>query len=288
MDTVAGIGAALLSAFGWAFATVLIKAGMRSLSPSSANVLRLYTVSVFYAVTLAVTGGFGGIISAGPWRILMAFISSQFGFVVGDYFYFHALKRMGVSRTVPITSTYPLWTVVWAVTILGRSAGYRVYLGASLIVLAVVVVKRAEEAEHADLKGFIFALLAPLSWSMGIIIMDWLTPYFNPLTLSALRMFSATVGVSVFVPGSLGEIMRVTRREILIIAGAAFSGLYLGQILFVYATAEVGSQISAPVSAVNPILASGLAVVFLGEKPGRRILEGLALAVVGILLVSSG
>jgi len=285
---VAGVGAALLSAFGWAFATVLIKAGMRSLSPSSANVLRLYTVSVFYAVTLVVMGGFDGITRAGLWRVLMAFLSAQFGFVVGDYFYFHALKRMGVSRTVPITSTYPLWTVVWAVTILGRSADYRVYLGASLIVLAVVMVKRAEEAERADPRGFVFALLAPISWSMGIIIMDWLTPYFSPLPLSALRMFSATVGVSVLVPGCLGEIMSVTRREILIIAGAAFSGLYLGQILFVYATAEVGSQISAPVSAVNPILASGLAVVFLGEKPGRRIVEGLVLAVVGILLVSSG
>ncbi|ASJ02973.1 permease [Thermococcus profundus] len=283
---VLGVAAALTSALCWATATILIKVGMRSKSPVAANILRLYIVSVMYLIVIIPTDGIREILNSDPRYLLLAFVSAQFGFVIGDYFYFHALHRMGVSRTVPITSTYPLWTVLWASLFLGRKVSPRVYLGALLIVLAIVIVRRAEVEEHADPKGFAFALIAPVSWSVAITVMDWLTGHFTSLTLAALRMFSGAVGVSVFLPAYGEEIRSTTRKELLILSGAAFSGLFLGQFLFVYSTQAVGSQVSAPVSAINPLLTSLMAVALLKEKPSRRIFEGLVLAIVGIILVS--
>jgi len=49
----------------------------------------------------------------------------------------------------------------------------------------------------------------------------------------------------------------------------------------------IGSQIAAPVSAINPIIASALAIFLLREPPNRRILEGLVLAVLGVVLIST-
>ena len=282
-----GVLAALGSAFGWAASTILIKLGMRSKSPVAVNIVRLYIVSVLYLLALLVAGGIGELRRAGALPIAMAFVSAQFGFVIGDYFYFNALHRMGVSRTVPVTSTYPLWAVLWAAVFLGRDVRPRVYLGALLIVLAITLVKRAGDESRPDQLGFLFAFLAPISWSVAITIMDWLTGFFTPLTLAGLRMFFAAIGVSVFLPRHYRELRGMTLEEVGTLLAAAFSGLFLGQLLFVYATRTVGSQVSAPVSAINPILTSLLAVLILGERPNARIWEGLVLAIAGTLLVSS-
>ncbi len=116
-----GILAALVSAFSWASATILVRMGLKRLSPISANILRLYVAALTFLVIFLATNNMGGVFRLSPPRLLLvAFISAQFGFVIGDYFYFSALKRMGVSRTVPITSTYPLWAILWAVLFLDR------------------------------------------------------------------------------------------------------------------------------------------------------------------------
>jgi len=282
-----GVLAALTSAFAWAFSTVLIRLGLHNKSPISANIFRLYVVSLMYMAIFAVSGTFG-IITSLSWKlILAAFVSAQFGFVIGDYFYFNALKRMGVSRTVPITSTYPLWAILWAFLFLGRRIQPQVVIGAVMVVSAIILVKKAEEREDVDPKGFLFALVAPISWSVAIVIMDWLTKSIDVLALAGLRMMLAALGVSVFLPRYREEVMRITRREAIILTGAAVFGLLIGQYTFVYSVRMIGSQIAAPVSAINPIIASALAIFLLREPPNRRILEGLVLAVLGVVLIST-
>jgi len=282
-----GVLAALTSAFAWAFSTVLIRLGLHNKSPISANIFRLYVVSLMYMAIFAVSGTFG-IITSLSWKlILAAFVSAQFGFVIGDYFYFNALKRMGVSRTVPITSTYPLWAILWAFLFLGRRIQPQVVIGAVMVVSAIILVKKAEEREDVDPKGFLFALVAPISWSVAIVIMDWLTKSIDVLALAGLRMMLAALGVSVFLPRYREEVMSITRREAIILTGAAVFGLLIGQYTFVYSVRMIGSQIAAPVSAINPIIASALAIFLLREPPNRRILEGLVLAVLGVVLIST-
>ncbi|AEK72366.1 permease [Thermococcus sp. 4557] len=283
-----GVLAALASAFSWAASTILIKAGMRDKSPVAANIFRLYAVSAMFAVIFLINGTFSKIAGLSPELLAMAFVSGAFGFVIGDYFYLNALKMMGVSRTVPITSTYPLWAILWAFLFLGRDVSAQIVVGAALVVSAIVVVKKAEEEEEINPKGFLFAILAPISWSFAILTMDWLTGYVDVLTLAGIRMMFAALAVSLFLPGYAGELRRITLREALLLTGAAATGLLLGQYLFVYSINLVGSQISAPVSAINPIIASTLAILILKEPPNRKILEGLILAVLGVILISTG
>ncbi len=284
---VIGVLAALTSAFAWAFSTILIRIGLHNKSPISANIFRLYVVSLMYIVIFALSGTFEVILSL-SWKLMVvAFTSAQFGFVIGDYFYFNALKKMGVSRTVPVTSTYPLWAILWAFLFLGREIRLQVILGAILVVSAIVLVKRAEEKEDIDPKGFIFALLAPISWSVAIVMMDWLTRSMDVLALAGLRMMLAAIGVSFFLPKYADEVISINRKEALILTGAAIFGLLIGQYTFVYSVRTIGSQIAAPVSAINPIIASALAIVLLKEPPNRRILEGLVLAVIGVILIST-
>ncbi|WP_297477509.1 DMT family transporter [Thermococcus sp.] len=282
-----GVLAALTSAFSWAVSTILVKVGMRNKSPVAVNIVRLYIVSAMFAVIFALTGTFGEILSLKPELLGVAFLSGILGFVVGDYFYFHALNDMGVSRTVPVTSTYPLWVILWAALFLGRHITIRMLIGAVLVVASVVIVKKAEESEHSSRRGFIFAVLAPVSWSLAILLMDWLTSRMPVLPLAGLRMMFAALGISVVLPSYSGELRELTAREVAVLTGVALSGLLIGQYLFVYAVGEVGSQIAAPVSAINPIIASALAMLLLKEPPNGRILAGLLLAVTGVILISA-
>ena len=286
-DIVLGVLAAITSAVSWGAATILIKVGMRNKNPVTVNIFRLYVVSIIFAAIFLINGTFSIITSLPAKLLLVAFVSAQFGFVIGDYFYFHALNLLGVSRTVPITSTYPLWAILWAFLFLGRNVTPQIVIGAFLVVAAIIIVRRAEEEEHADPKGFLFALLAPISWSLAILTMDWLTGSIDVLPLAGLRMMLAALGVSVFLPRYGSELRSITLREAAVLTGAAVLGLLIGQYSFVYSVNLVGSEIAAPVSSINPIVASALAIVLLGEPPNRRILEGLILAVLGVVLIST-
>ncbi len=121
-------------------------------------------------------------------------------------------------------------------------------------------------------------------------MMDWLTGYVEALTLAGLRMVLAALGgVTLFLPRFWEELRAVTRKELAVLFGAALFGLLIGQYFFVYSVNLVGSEVAAPpVSAINPIISSALAIVLLKESPpNKRILEGLVLAVLGVILIST-
>ncbi|NJE77502.1 permease, partial [Thermococcus sp. ES12] len=109
-----GVVLSLLSAFGWAFSSILLKLSMKNKSAVTVNIVRLYIIAVVYAIFFTINGNWKEVLNMTPLQLLVAFISAQFGFVIGDYFFFNAMKIMGVSRTVPITSSYPLWAILWA------------------------------------------------------------------------------------------------------------------------------------------------------------------------------
>jgi len=287
MNTLLGALLALISAFGWGAASVLVKIGMRNKSAITVNIIRLYITALFYACLFLLTESYAEIASL-DWQILLiAFISGQFGFVIGDYFYFSALRLMGVSRTVPITSSYPLWTILWAWLFLGRIINIQIIIGAFLVFLAIVIVRKGETEERLDTNGFVYAILAPISWSIAIVLLDFLSSQISPLSLAGIRMIFAAFGISGFLPKYSEELKEITKREVITLSGAALFGLIIGQYTFVKSVSLAGSQISAPVSAVNPIISSILAIAILKEPPNTKIILGLVLAVAGVVLITT-
>jgi len=282
-----GVILSLLSAFGWGFSSILLKLSMKNKSAITVNIVRLYIIAVIYAVFFTINGNWREVLNMTPLQLLVAFISAQFGFVIGDYFFFNAMKIMGVSRTVPITSSYPLWAILWAYLFLGRSIDIQVVIGAILIVLAIIIVSQGEIEEHVDMRGFIFALLTPLSWSLAIVTMEWLSAKISAFTLAGLRMMFAALGISVFLNRYKNEIRAITKREFAALTGAAILGLFVGQYSFVKAVSLVGSSIAAPITAINPIISAVLAILILKEPPNSKILAGLIMAVGGVILIST-
>src|SRR5262245_345940 len=122
-----------------------------------------------------------------------------------------------------------------------------------------------------------------LLWSTGFIGARYGMPYIEPLTFLAVRM--AFVVVIMAAIALLAGARRPNANEVghSLVAGSLVHGLYLGGV-FTAISQGVPAGISALIPGLQPIVTSTLAR-FMGEKVTRFQLVGLALGLVGVLLV---
>jgi drug/metabolite transporter (DMT)-like permease len=123
-----------------------------------------------------------------------------------------------------------------------------------------------------------------LLWSTGFIGARYGLPYIEPLTFLAVRM-----GFVVLIMAAIAFIGRAslpTHTEIghSLIAGSLVHGLYLGGV-FTAISQGVPAGVSALIPGLQPILTSTIANRFMGETVTRMQWLGLALGLVGVLLV---
>jgi drug/metabolite transporter (DMT)-like permease len=123
-----------------------------------------------------------------------------------------------------------------------------------------------------------------LLWSTGFIGARYGMPYIEPLTFLAVRMgFAAVIMAAIAL---LAGARRPNANEIghSLVAGSLVHGLTLGGV-FTAISQGVSAGISALILGLQPVVTSTLANRFMGEKITRLQSVGLALGLVGVLLV---
>ena len=127
-------------------------------------------------------------------------------------------------------------------------------------------------------------ILFVLLWSTGFIGARFGLPYVEPLTFRAVRM---VIVVLVMIAIALVARARWPRGPEIghsLAAGSLVHGLYLGGV-FIAISQGVPAGISALIPGLQPILTSTLANRFMGEKVSPLQWGGLALGLVGVVLV---
>jgi drug/metabolite transporter (DMT)-like permease len=119
-------------------------------------------------------------------------------------------------------------------------------------------------------------------WSTGFIGAKYGLPYAEPLTFLALRF--ALVAVIMFVVA--GRRLRLTWREAghSAVVGLLIQGTYLGGVYFAIAHG-ISAGLSALVVGLQPALTAALVGLALGERVTIRQWLGLALGILGTILV---
>jgi drug/metabolite transporter (DMT)-like permease len=127
-------------------------------------------------------------------------------------------------------------------------------------------------------------VLFVLLWSTGFIGARYGLPYIEPLTFLAVRMFFVVLIMAAI--AIIGGAKRPDTSEIghSLVAGSLVHGLYLGGV-FTAISQGVPSGISALIPGLQPILTSTIANRFMGETVTRVQWVGLALGLLGVLLV---
>jgi drug/metabolite transporter (DMT)-like permease len=132
-------------------------------------------------------------------------------------------------------------------------------------------------------------LLATVSiWAFGFTVARYaLTHGFEPLAYSALRFGSAAILVSGITYG-LERSLSFRRRHAFHLAGAAFVGIYLNQLGFIYAIDLTNASTTALIFGSLPIVTAIFAYAMGVERLGRRFWIAAAISFAGVVLVAGG
>jgi len=127
-------------------------------------------------------------------------------------------------------------------------------------------------------------MLFVLLWSTGFIGARFGLPYIEPLTFLAVRMVFVVMVMAVIVLAGRAQWPSPSEIGHSLVAGSLVHGLYLGGV-FTAISQGVPAGISALIPGLQPILTSTIANRFMGEKVSPLQWAGLALGLLGVLLV---
>lgn len=132
---------ALMAAFLWGLAPIFDKLAISdsNISPFIANVIRSIGALTMLTIIVLLFRDFN-ISAFDARRVVYLLISGSIAGGLAMIIYFMALRQIGASRTIPLTSVYPLFAVMFSALLLGESVSMRVLAGAILIVLGIVLV----------------------------------------------------------------------------------------------------------------------------------------------------
>jgi len=128
----AGEFAALGTAVCWAAGSNFFAAAGQRMGSVVLNRLRISVAAVFLCTALLVLRGSPWPVWATSWQIGLLALSGLVGFVFGDTYYFRSLVILGPGRAALVTSTAPIFTVLFAWPLLGERPGPLVLLGMAL------------------------------------------------------------------------------------------------------------------------------------------------------------
>lgn len=274
----------LISALSWALAPVFYRMGMEKVSPIVGNAIRSIPVTFFmlaYVVFLGKSVNFEFIF------IFYIFLTAFLGLVVGDTMYMKSLKEIGVSRTVPITSTYPLFTAILASIFLKEKLTIGVLLGTVLIVFGIAFISKSKDEKVKNLKkGVAFSVTVSIIWSVTIIVLGFLIKYFDVFSLNAIRMVFVSTITSLFsLSFKKNEFLNCGKKIWFILGLGGFLAMGVGNITFYKALSHSPASVVTPLSSVSPVFSAAIAVLFLRERINKAIGSGTFLTLAGIFFV---
>ena len=127
-------------------------------------------------------------------------------------------------------------------------------------------------------------MLFVLLWSTGFIGAKYGLPYVEPLTFLAVRMIFVVLILAAIALIARARWPRGAEIGHSMVAGALVHGVYLGGV-FTAISQGVPAGISALIPGLQPILTSTIANRFMGEKVSPLQWLGLALGLVGVVMV---
>jgi DME family drug/metabolite transporter len=286
--------AALGAALCWTVSAALYKVALSDAKPVSANISRCISTTVFFIVCLGVTGRLQYLAALRVDSLLLAGLSGVIGLCVGDTLYMLSLKLIGVSRAVPVTCTYPLFTMLFATLFFSEQITLLVLLGTVLIVIGIWLISQEKDKssgmrKNVLFKGVLVAFIAAVVWGMSIAFMD------EALTLSKLGVLDAAfvvntvrlsattfslLAISPFFDRQFG-FLKLKKKTWVILALGGIVALGLGWVLLAISLLDIPISYAVPISSVSPLFATLSGAFLLKERVTTTIFVGSVFVVLG-------
>ena len=230
--------------------------------------------------------------------------------------YYFALRVGRVAVVAPITSTDPLWTAIFAVVLLGAMLSSMTLAGLGITTIGIILIARYMESdleplgdvlpplvgdqsglpEAGGVRGLevvMLSLLTAACWGLSPVVVELGIAANGALTTTML-LVSQVFGVLF-----LGPLLIVRRRPIftveltraqrrrgaaLVLGVGVFEAIY--EVLLFLLIDHIGSLLMVLILATAPIWSIVGAMVFLKERPARKLLYAAGVVLAGVLLAT--
>jgi len=291
--------AALGSALCWTFSAVLYKKALAKTKPISANVVRCAGTSLILVLVFALIGKVYVFASLPAQVILLASVSGIIGLGLGDTLYMNSLEILGVARAVPITCTYPLFSLVWAYLFVGETITLPVVFGAVAIVLGIwLLTGEKKQSTNADdgwkklrIKGFIIALATAIAWSVSISMINLAVKTTAGMeqayAINTIRVLAVAIFLLFLIPFRNVKhfIKKMERKTMVMLLAGGLIAIGLGWFFLTASFIYIPEAQAVPISSVTPLFSALFGMVFLREKVTAKVAVGSAMIVAGIFLI---
>jgi drug/metabolite transporter (DMT)-like permease len=210
-----------------------------------------------------------------------------------------SLKLVGVARAVPITCTYPLFNLLWAVLLAGENVTLPVILGTAAIVFGIWLLSQETQRSTQQtqrrvlVKGTVAALATSVMWSVSIAMIDVAVTLpktgslDQALSINTLRV----AAVAVFLLASAPLIdrdrgfLKMQRKTVIALIVGGIVALGLGWFLLTYSFISTPESRAVPISSTTPLFSTLAGIFFLRERVTGKNALGSIIIVVGIFLI---
>jgi drug/metabolite transporter (DMT)-like permease len=217
------------------------------------------------------------------------------GIVIGDQLYLHALKEIGVSRTMALVGTFPITTLFWEQLLLDYPASQTFVVGCLLAASGVIVLsyQSHRSKEHQRVKpirisrGVLFSLSAAMFWGLSTTLLKPAVVHLTTVQANSIRLPLVTLCLMAVwrLNKGRGRLQDIPWKAFITIALSGLLGMGIGSFFYLEAVVQIGPAKTATLTAATPVLSLIIAVVFLKEQLTIRLLLGVMLCVTGVFLV---
>ena len=290
--------AALIAAACWAVAPIIYKRAMSNTSPIAANTMRCVSTAVVMTLILILIGGLGTFVSLPIWVVAITVVSGILGLILGDTFYMIGLRTVGVSVAAPIVSTYPVFSMIWAMGFFGQPVTAMNFIGAFVVVVGVWLLSRGREKSTETKKrkfalaGVTAALATSFVWSFSILLMDvalampGVETIEDNYALLVARIVAMALIMIILSPMAdrKWQFLKMKRRTVIELCAAGLIANGVGWLLMNYSL-MVLNETAIVISSTTPLFSVLAAFFLFKEKATWNKIIGAVIVVLGIIII---
>lgn len=281
--------AAILSAFFAGLTSILAKCAIKKTDSDLATAIRTVVVLIFSWIMVFIVSSQNTISDIKPISLLFLVLS---GFATGASWicYFKALSIGDINKVVPIDKSSTILTVLLAIICFGETTNLAAKLIATALLGAgifLMVEKKSSERKSEGRGWMLYALLSALFAALTSILakagISGVESNLGTAIRTAIVLLMAW-GI-VFSRGKLHGIKTLDKKELVFIS---LSGVATGAswLCYYYAIGEGLVSVVVPIDKLSILVTVAFSYFVFREKLSKKALVGLALMVIGTLLMA--
>ncbi len=212
---------------------------------------------------------------------ILVILISIIGPFLGDTIYMSSMKYIDLSYASPLSSTYPLFLIVFSIIFSSQIPGILEITGSILVISGIFVsqVKR----EKISKTGFTLALIAALLYAIAIYLIGIALNIINAYLLTILRILFTIIFLT---PLTVNKNIPKSPKLWLLLSIGGFFGIGISYVFMLLAILDIGVVLTGIISSASPMITIILSILIFRESREIKKLVGIALIMSGLFILS--